>query len=113
MRNTLNDWFFHLAAMIGSGVYIVTKPDKNFWLNFAKFLVGYLCSLFTAPAVMAILQWFFSFTDESFVDYLPAAGFVIGVLGMTLFDSVIHWLRGDFGGVLTEVIRSWLVRRKD
>jgi len=112
MKSNFTDWMFHLAAGIGSLVYVLIKPDKTWWLNVVKFLIGYLCALFTSPLFLSVFQYFFEFSTETFDSYLPATGFVTGVLGMTFFESLVRWVRGDMGTLLTEIVKSWLKKKE-
>lgn len=111
MKGSFSDWLFHLAAGFGSLVYVFIKPEKKWWLNAAKFGIGYLSAIFTAPLILGIFQYFFNFSQESFEAYLPASGFVTGVLSMTFFEAMIAWIRGDLRPLLTQIIESWLKRK--
>lgn len=112
MKEWLGDAFFHTAAAVGSAAYVLMKPDKRWWQNVVKFAIGYVCAMFTSPMILGVFQWFFQFSNESFEAYLPACGFVTGVLGMTLYETVLRWIRGEMGPLLTEVLKSWLKRKE-
>lgn len=112
MKDSLTNWFFHVAVAIGAAVYVLIKPHKTWWLNVVKFLIGYCCALFTSNLVLSVFQYFFAFSQETFDQYLPAVGFINGVLGMTFFEALVRWMRGDMGGLLTEIIKSWLKRKE-
>lgn len=112
MKDSLADWMFHAAAIFGSAVYVLMKPDPKWHQNAIKFGIGYVCAMFTSPIILSIFQYFFRFSAESFESYLPACGFVTGVLGMTFYEAVQRWMHGDLGPLLTKIIESWL-KRKD
>lgn len=112
MRDSLGNWLFHLAALFGSAVYVLIKPDKKWHQNVIKFAIGYVCAMFSSHVILSIFQYFFGFSGDAFDSYLPATGFVTGVLGMTFYEAVVRWIRGDMGSLLTEIIKSWLKRKE-
>lgn len=108
MNNTISDWLFHAASAVGSLVYVLIRPDSKWWLNITKWLIGYSAAIFISPLVLAIFQYLFKFSGETYQVY--AIGYITGVLGMTFFEAVQKWLNGEFGMLLTEIIKSWLKR---
>ena len=112
MKDAIGNWLFHLAAAFGSAVYVLMKPDEKWARNIVKFVIGYLCAMFTSSLLLSVFQWFFGFTPESYDNHLAATGFITGVLGMTFYDTVATWIQSDLRPILADIVKSWL-KKKD